>query len=239
MDNEKKRRISELLRGNPYPGRGIAVGLSEDGACACFAYFIMGRSANSRNRVLVREEDSLYTRPFDESRVQDPSLIIYRAARFLPKGVSGTNGDQTDTIYEAMLRGEGFREALLSRTFEPDAPNYTPRISALLRFEKGALDYSVSILKRDAKTGECLREYHDYEGQNGVGHLLHTYQSDGEPLPTFLGAPRETYFPKEVNDLADEIWDALDEENKIALYVSYINIKDGTIKDVLYNKYKK
>ena len=229
--------ISTLLKGNPYPGRGIAVGLGADGRAATFAYFIMGRSANSRNRVLCRVGDSLFTKPYDESKVEDPSLIIYRAARWTDGGVIVTNGDQTDTVYEGAKRGIGIADALRTRTYEPDAPNYTPRISAMLRSADGAFDYSMSILRRD-ETGDCERAFYDYAACAGVGHLVHTYQTDGNPLPSFVGAPRTFAMPDGARALADEIWQALDENNKIALYVACIDLSDGSVDDVLYNKYE-
>lgn len=236
MKDTEPKRIAELLAGNPYPGRGIAVGMSEDGRSMSFAYFIMGRSENSRNRILVREGDSLFTRPFDESKVKDPSLIIYRAARFLPHSVVVTNGDQTDTIFEAMSRGESFEDALLTRTFEPDAPNYTPRISALLRLSDEAPSYRMSVLKRDGDTGDCDRAFFDYVARPAFGHLVHTYQTDGNPLPSFVGSPRECFFPNEPEELGDALWRALDEENKISLYVCYADRKTGALHDALYNK---
>ena len=227
-------KISDLLAGNAYPGRGIFVGRSADGKSACFAYFIMGRSANSRNRVFRKEGDSLYTRPFDESKVKDPSLIIYRAARIIPGGVIVTNGDQTDTVYDAFLRGESFEDALLTRTYEPDAPNYTPRISALLHTED-SFRYTMSILRR-RETGECEHAFWNYTADAGVGHLIHTYLTDGDPLPSFVGAPKEAYVPNDPDTLAKEIWSALDEANKISLYVSYMSLESGETKEVLYNK---
>lgn len=234
MSNNRKT-ISDLLAGNPYPGRGIAVGKSADGRFLGFAYFIMGRSENSRNRILVREGDSLFTRPFDESKVKDPSLIIYRAARFLPRRVIVTNGDQTDTICEAFSRGESFSDALRTRTFEPDAPNYTPRISALLPLS-GDEPLSIAILRRDAASGDCARDFFDAPALPGVGKLIHTYLSDGDPLPSFAGEPREFFFPNDIDAFAAEIWNALDEENKISLYVCFADAKSGALRDVLYNK---
>ena len=237
MQKEPKS-IADLLAGNPYPGRGIFVGTSADGKSACFAYFIMGRSENSRNRVFRREGDSLFTHPYDACKVKDPSLIIYRAVRFTEGGVIVTNGDQTDTIYEAALRGENFSAALMTRTFEPDAPNYTPRISALMRTGGGTFDYSLSILRRDAK-GECERAFFEYPSEAGQGRLVHTYQTDGDPLPSFSGDPRPvSQVPNDPAALADEIWSALDADNKISLYVCYIDIASGERTERIVNKLK-
>lgn len=236
MDTEAKS-VQELLSGNAYPGRGILVGKSADGKYAVFAYFIMGRSNNSRNRVLVREGDSLFTRPFDASKVKDPSLIIYRAARFVPRGVIVTNGDQTDTVYDALSCGKGFADALDTRTYEPDAPNYTPRISALLSFgEGGTYAYGMSILRKADDSPDCIRAYFDYEGKDGLGHLIHTYQTDGNPLPSFCGAPRAVRLPSSLDVLGDSLWASLDEGNKIALYVCAKNVQTGEMEEKIYNK---
>ena len=229
------KTISELLTGNAYPGRGILVGTSADGKRAVFAYFIMGRSENSRNRIFKRDGDSLFTRPFDESKVKDPALIIYRAARFISGGVIVTNGDQTDTIYEALSRGDSFESALLTRTYEPDAPNYTPRISAILH-TNGGYRYTMSILRRDEATGDCERAFWEYPSEAGVGRLIHTYVTDGDPLPSFRGEPKAVSLPNDPRTLAVELWRALDEKNKISLYVSFVDIASGETDDVLINK---
>ena len=229
------KTISELLTGNAYPGRGILVGTSADGKNAVYAYFIMGRSENSRNRVFRREGDSLFTRPFDESKVKDPSLIIYRAARSVDGGIVVTNGDQTDTIVEALSRGGDFRSALLTRTYEPDAPNYTPRISAILHLD-GAYRYTMSILRRKDEAGSCERAFWDYSSEAGRGRILHTYVTDGDPLPSFRGEPKEVSLPNDPRTLAEETWRALDEKNKISLYVCYVDLASGKAEDVLYNK---
>ena len=235
---EKVCSVTDRLEGNPYPGRGIVAGMSADGRCAVWAYFIMGRSDNSRNRVLCRVGDSLFTRPFDESKVKDPTLIIYRAAERVPEGVVVTNGDQTDTICEALLLGEDMETALDTRTYEPDAPNYTPRISAMLSIANGTYRYKMSMLRRNAM-GDCERAYYDYASEPGVGHLIHTYQTDGNPLPSFEGAPRAIALPTKAETLADEMWRALDEDNKIALYVCYVDLQSGEMTEVLRNKYEK
>lgn len=231
--------ITALLGSNPYPGRGIVVGQTPDATHAVFAYFIMGRSQNSRNRVLCVEGDSLYTRPFDERKVKDPSLIIYRAARFVADGVVVTNGDQTDTICDALQNGKSFVDALSTRTYEPDAPSYTPRISAMLCIANGGFRYLMSILRKQLTSDECERAYFDYTAQAGVGHLLHTYQTDGDPLPSFVGAPRAVQMADDIRLWGDRLWSALNEENKIALYVCYIDCKTRQTKDILYNKYTK
>ena len=228
------RNAEDLLCGNRYPGRGILVGESADGRCACFAYFIMGRSENSRNRILKEEDGVLFTRAFDESLVKDPSLILYPAMRRRGDRIIVTNGDQTDTIDAGLAAGKGFFEALTSRTYEPDAPNYTPRISALLSLGDG-FHYEMSILRR-ASDGSCDRGEYRYLGEAGVGRLLHTYLHDGNPLPSFAGEPKPVRVPKDIDALADALWRALDEENKIALFVRYVDIETGTQETRLFNK---
>ena len=227
--------IESLLKGNRYPGRGIVLGESADGRCACFAYFIMGRSENSRNRVLEEAEGALYTRPFDESKVQDPSLIIYPAMRAFGKLVIVTNGDQTDTIFAAIKEGKSFFEGLESRTYEPDAPNYTPRISALLDLTGARPAYQMSILKRGS-AGERIHERFAYEATPGVGHLLHTYRSDGDPLPSFAGEPRRLALPSSIDAFAERLWASLDPENKISLFVRYICLATGRVQTRIFNK---
>ena len=229
------KSIEELVAGNPYPGRGIVVGESTDGKSAVLAYFIMGRSANSRNRVLAVEEGALYTRPFDESKVADPSLIIYPAMRKCGGSVILTNGDQTDTIYAGLQTGKDFFDSLETREYEPDAPNYTPRISAFVTPSDKGFSYKLSILRR-TPSGECERARFSYAAQAGVGHFLHTYRTDGAPLPSFEGAPKEVSLPAEIDDFAQTLWSALDEENKISLYVAYIDLATGEETSRLYNK---
>jgi len=230
------KSISEWLEGNPYPGRGILVGESVDGNYAYLAYFIMGRSENSRNRIFAEQDGSLYTRPFDESKVVDPSLIIYPAMRTLGQEVILTNGDQTDTIFDALKEGGDFFSALEKRTFEPDAPNYTPRISALVTLGGGALAYKMSILRRE-KDGVCERAKYRYDGQAGVGHLIHTYITDGNPLPSFTGAPKEVKLECDFSSFASSLWAALDEANKISLFVRAIDLATGEIQTKLFNKH--
>jgi len=237
MNVYKIGTATELIKGNRYVGRGIVIGKSADGAKACLAYFIMGRSANSRNRILSERGGAVFTEPFDLSKMQDPSLIIYRAIRNYGNAVIVTNGDQTDTIYDGLAAGMSFSEALTSRTFEPDAPNFTPRISGILYLSGRDFTYEMSILKSaDAGGTACDRQTFSYAALAGRGHFLHTYLCDGNPLPTFTGEPERIAIPDSIDDFAQELWDALDEENKISLYVRYIDLKDGGVEKRLINK---
>ncbi len=230
--------VKNALSGNAYPGRGIMVGLSQDGSKAMFAYFIMGRSVNSRNRIFVEENGALKTEAFDPSKMQDPSLIIYYPVKSAGHDVIVTNGDQTDTIEESLKAGKCFRHALKTRCFEPDAPNFTPRISALLHLEKG-FKYEMSVLKSaDEKGTACNRFYYDYEPVAGVGHFIHTYVTDGNPLPSFEGEPERIALPNNLKAFADEVWENLNEENKISLYCRAYDLKTGKYESVLYNKNK-
>lgn len=230
--------VKKVLTGNSYPGRGIIVGLSEDGKKATFAYFIMGRSVNSRNRIFVEENGALKTQAFDPSKMQDPSLIIYYPVKSVGGNVIVTNGDQTDTIEEALKAGKCFRHALKKRCFEPDAPNFTPRISALLHLE-GGYKYEMSVLKSaDEKGTACNRFYYDYEPIAGAGHFVHTYVKDGNPLPSFEGEPEWVKIPNDLNAFAKEIWENLNEENKISLYCRAYDLETGKYESVLYNKNK-
>ncbi len=239
MNIYEKKSIYDRINGNPYVGRGIAVGLSEDGKNAAYAYFIMGRSANSRNRVFTLKGDSLYTEPFDASLVEDPSLIIYAAVRSYENSVIVTNGDQTDTIYDGLKAGKSFSEALESREFEPDAPNWTPRISAILEF-KDKFSYQMSILKSIDEDGtDCARYTYSYPAKAGLGHFIHTYVTDGNPIPTFQGEPERITIPDSIDDFADSIWEGLNEDNKISLYVEYINLETGKSNYRLINKNEK
>lgn len=226
-----------LIKGNPYVGRGIVIGKSADGKKACLAYFIMGRSANSRNRIFTLKQGDLFTEPFDPTKVKDPSLIIYPAIRTCGKSVIVTNGDQTNTIREGLMAGKSFAAALQTRTFEPDSPNFTPRISGILYLKEGDFDYEMSILKSaDAAGSACDRYLFSYQALAGRGHFLHTYLGDGDPLPTFTGEPERIEIPDSIDDFAKELWDALDEENKISLYVRYIDLESGGTEDRLINK---
>ncbi len=238
MDIYKINDIGELIKDNPYVGRGIVVGKSEDGKKAVAAYFIMGRSNNSRNRVFVEKGSDVYTEPFDVSKVEDPSLIIYAAIRKMDDSLIVTNGDQTDTIYNAVKNGKCFMHALRTREFEPDAPNFTPRISAMLFFNK-EYAYKMSILKSaDEKGSACNRYTFEYEPLNGLGHFIHTYVTDGNPIPTFQGEPERVKIPNDIDEFTNTLWNALNENNKISLYVRYIDLKTGKEDNRLINKNK-
>ena len=237
MDVYKIDDIGELLKNNAYAGRGIVIGKTPDGKKAVTAYFIMGRSENSRNRIFKEEGDNVTIYPFDESKVEDPSLIIYSPIKKIENKLIVTNGDQTDTIYDFIKKGECFREALKTREFEPDKPNYTPRISGIMNFKDNDFDYSMSILKSLDKDGSaCGRYFYDYEAVNGLGHFIHTYVCDGNPLPTFTGEPERVAVENDIDAFADKIWTNLNENNKISLYVRYINIADGTVENRMFNK---
>ena len=231
--------ISESLKSNTYPGRGIVIGKSRDGKKAVTAYFIMGRSENSRNRIFIEKEDeSVITYPFDESKVEDPSLIIYSAIRKTGKKLIVTNGDQTDTIYDFLVQGQTFESALETRRFEPDGPNFTPRISGLLDFSDG-FTYKMSILKSgDAEGSVCNRYTFNYTPVNGLGHFIHTYNCDGNPIPTFTGEPERVQIPDDIDEFCNTVWSSLNESNKISLYVRYIDIETGETENRLVNKNK-
>lgn len=237
MNVYEVKSMKERLEGNSYPGRGIVVGKSADGTKACAAYFIMGRSANSRNRVFTVKNGEVFTEPFDASKVEDPSLIIYAAVRQYENKQIVTNGNQTDTIYEGLVAGKSFSQALTAREFEPDAPNLTPRISGMLTFDQGDFNYEMSILKSaDAEGTGCNRFTYSYVPMNGVGHFLHTYVCDGNPIPTFQGEPERVTIPNDMESFAREIWESLDENNKISLYVRYIDLATGNVEEKLINK---
>ena len=233
----EKNCIGKLLSENTYPGRGIIAGLTPDGKKAVTAYFIMGRSANSRNRVFsLKDNGELYTEPFDASKVEDPSLIIYAAVRKLGNKLIVTNGDQTDTVYDLMNEGKTFSAALATRCFEPDGPNWTPRISVLLDFEDG-FNYSMSILKSaDADGSACNRFTFDYAPIAGVGHFIHTYDHDGNPIPTFSGEPERIATFDDMNEFAEVVWNNLNADNKISLFVRYIDLATGEAETKIYNK---
>ena len=237
MNVYEVKTMKERLEGNTYPGRGIVVGKSADGTKACAAYFIMGRSANSRNRVFTVKNGEVFTEPFDASKVEDPSLIIYAAVRQYENNLIVTNGNQTDTIYEGLAAGKSFSQALTAREFEPDAPNLTPRISGMLTFDQGDFTYEMSILKSaDAEGTGCNRFTYSYVPMNGVGHFLHTYVCDGNPIPTFQGEPERVAIPNDMESFAREIWESLDENNKISLYVRYVDLATGKVEEKLINK---
>ena len=230
--------IEKELQENSYPGRGIIIGRSKDGTKAVTAYFIMGRSENSRNRIFVEDGEGIRTQAFDPSKLVDPSLIIYAPVRVLGNKTIVTNGDQTDTIYEGMDRQLTFEQSLRSREFEPDAPNYTPRISGIMHIENGKYSYAMSILKSNqGNPDSCLRFTFAYENPvPGMGHFIHTYVCDGNPLPTFTGEPERVAIENDIDAFADKIWTNLNENNKISLYVRYINIADGTVENRMFNK---
>ena len=239
MNIYDKADIGALLSTNPYPGRGIVIGKSEDGKSAVFAYFIMGRSENSRNRVFTEKDGAVYTEPFDYAKVSDPSLIIYAAIRKIGNKLIVTNGDQTDTIYDFLAKGEDSRSALRTREFEPDAPNLTPRISGVMSFADGDFDYEMSILKSaDAEGTACNRYFYEYKSLAGVGHFIHTYVTDGNPIPTFQGEPERVIIPSDIDVFTKNIWENLNENNKISLYVSYTDLASGASETRLINKNK-
>ena len=218
------KNLSEELSGCAYPGRGIVIGKSEDGTKAVTAYFIMGRSANSRNRVFVEDGEGIRTQAFDESKLEDPSLIIYAPVRVLNNSTIVTNGDQTDTIYDLMKAGKTFEQSLRTRKFEPDEPNFTPRISGILNFENGEFDYAMSILKSNNGRPEgCNRYTFAYNNPfNGEGHFIHTYMGDGNPLPSFEGEPEWVDIEGDIDTFTDKIWNSLNEDNKVSLFAKKV-----------------
>lgn len=239
MEIYKINNIDELIAGNSYVGRGIIIGKSEDGKKAVSAYFIMGRSANSRNRVFTEKDGAVFTEPFDVTKVEDPSLIIYAAIRRFENKLIVTNGDQTDTIYEGLKNGKDFAEALRTREFEPDAPNFTPRISGMLTFADGDFTYKMSILKSaDKEGGACSRYTFDYPSVAGLGHFIHTYVCDGNPIPTFQGEPERVAIGNDIDAFCETLWNALDADNKISLYVRYTDLETGAEENRMINKNK-
>ena len=231
--------IAKLIEGNSYVGRGIVIGKTPDSKKAVAAYFIMGRSANSRNRVFVERDGALFTEPFDASKVQDPSLIIYAALRSYENNLIVTNGNQTDTIYDGLVNGLKFSEALESREFEPDAPNFTPRISGMLTFRENDFAYQMSILKSaDAEGTACNRYTFSYAAKPGLGHFIHTYICDGNPIPTFCGEPERVATENDIDAFTEKLWNALDADNKISLYVRYVDLENGAEEKRLINKNK-
>ncbi len=236
MNVYEVKTMGERIAGNPYVGRGIVIGRSADGTKAVFAYFIMGRSANSRNRVFVRTGDGIRTEAFDPARLADPSLIIYAPVRRQGKSIVVTNGNQTDTICEYLAQGSDMESALETRTFEPDGPNFTPRISGEL-YLGGKFTYKLSILKSMDEAGSaCTRQFFRYMGLAGLGHFIHTYVTDGSPIPSFAGEPERVSIPDDIDALTADIWDNLDEDNKISLYVSYTDLETGGQETRLINK---
>ncbi|MBO5926999.1 MAG: IMP cyclohydrolase [Clostridia bacterium] len=237
MDIYKSLPIGERIKGNPYVGRGIVVGKTPNGEKAVIAYFIMGRSENSRNRVFTIKDGNVYTEPFDVTKVEDPSLIIYSAVKSYNNNLIVTNGDQTDTIYDFLKEGKCFNRALRTRCFEPDAPNFTPRISGMLTFNEGDFSYKMSILKSIDEIGSDTARYtFEYPSKSGLGHFIHTYVTDGNPIPTFQGEPERVTIPNDIENFASNIWENLDENNKISLYCRFVDLKSGEIEEKLINK---
>lgn len=237
MNIYKINDIGELIHDNSYVGRGIVIGKTADGENAAVAYFIMGRSENSRNRVFVENGSEVIIHPFDASKVEDPSLIIYSPIRKHENRLVVTNGDQTDTVIEYLEKGKSFEEALDTRCFEPDAPNFTPRISGMLSFSDGDFTYKMNILKSaDEKGTDCNRFNFSYKPLAGLGHFIHTYMCDGNPIPTFTGEPERVSIPNDIDEFTNTIWNNLNENNKISLYVRYINLKDGSETNRMINK---
>jgi IMP cyclohydrolase len=230
--------IEQELKSNAYPGRGIILGKSPDGKKAVAAYFIMGRSENSRNRVFVEEGEGIRTQAYDPSKLTDPSLIIYAPVRVLGNKTIVTNGDQTDTIYEGMDKQLTFEQSLRQREFEPDAPNYTPRISGIMHVENGKYNYAMSILKSsDGDPSGCNRYTFAYENPKaGAGHFIHTYMHDGDPLPSFEGEPKRIAVPDDIEEFTKLLWNSLNEENKVSLFVRYIDIETGAYETTITNK---
>lgn len=232
--------LEQELSGNSYPGRGIIIGKSEDGNYAVTAYFIMGRSENSRNRVFVKDGEGIRTQAFDPSKLTDPSLIIYAPVRVLGNKTIVTNGDQTDTIYELMDKQQTFEQALRTREFEPDAPNYTPRISGIMHVENGKYNYAMSILKsNNGNPDACNRYTFAYENPSaGEGHFIHTYMGDGNPLPSFEGEPVLVGISGDIDSFTNLVWDNLNADNKVSLFVRYIDIATGKYETRIINKNK-
>ena len=232
--------IYEELKNNDYPGRGIVIGKSSDGKSAVTAYFIMGRSVNSRNRVFTATKDGIKTEAHDPSLLTDPHLIIYSPVRVLGNKTIVTNGDQTDTIYDLMNQQMTFEQALRTREFEDDAPNYTPRISGIMKVDNGEYNYAMSILKsNDGDPDSCQRfTYSYYNPKAGEGHFIHTYQGDGNPLPSFCGEPKKVEIPSDIDEFTENLWDSLNEDNKVSLFVRFIDIKTGEATTKIVNKNK-
>ena len=236
----EKKNLQEILKNNAYPGRGIVLGKSEDGKYAVTAYFIMGRSANSRNRVFVEDGEGIRTQAFDESKLEDPSLIIYAPVRVLGNKTIVTNGDQTDTIYEGMDKQMTFEQSLRSREYEPDAPNLTPRISGIMHVENGKYNYALSILKsNNGREGSHNRYTFAYENPfAGEGHFIHTYNENTNPLPSFEGEPTWVGISGNIDEFTNAVWTNLNEENKVSLFVRYIEIETGEYETRIVNKNK-
>lgn len=236
----EKKIFTEVLKSNSYPGRGIMLGRTADGKHAVISYFIMGRSENSRNRIFVEQGEGIKTQAFDPSKMTDSSLIIYSPVRVLGNKTIVTNGDQTDTVYEGMDKQQTFEQSLRCRNFEPDEPNYTPRISGIVHIEDGQLNFALSILKSsEGNPDACNRFTFAYENPKaGLGRFIHTYMKDGNPLPSFEGEPELVEISSAIDSFTDEVWNSLNEENKVSLFVRYIDISDGTYETRIVNRHK-
>ena len=231
--------IKKELAGNSYPGRGIVIGKSADGVHAVIAYFIMGRSVNSRNRVFVEQGDGIRTQAFDPAKLSDPSLVIYAPVRVLANKTIVTNGDQTDTIFMYLKEGKSFKKALKTRKFEPDAPNYTPRISGLVKQKDGDFTYKLSILKScDGNPDAPQSFFFDYTPVNGLGHFIHTYKCDGNPIPSYEGEPTPVKISGDIDAFTKEVWENLNEANKVSLFTRFIDIATGETQTRIVNKNK-
>ncbi len=236
----KTLNIYDELKSNAYPGRGIVIGRTPNGKYAGTAYFIMGRSENSRNRVFVTDGDGIRTEAFDPSKLTDPHLIIYAPVRVLGNKTIVTNGDQTDTIYELMDKQQTFEQALRTREYEDDAPNFTPRISGIMHFDNGSFNYAMSILKSaNGNPDSCRRYTFSYTNPiAGEGHFIHTYMGDGNPLPSFEGEPKQIEMYNDMDEFAENLWTSLNEDNKVSLFVRYIDLETGEVRSKIYNKNK-
>lgn len=231
--------LETLLSENTYPGRGIVLGKSKDGKSALIAYFIMGRSENSRNRIFEAFEGGMRTKAFDESKLTDPSLIIYNPYLALNNIDIVTNGDQTNTVYDFVKQGKTFEDALYTREFEPDCPNYTPRISGMLTYAEGDFTYKLSILKSsNGRPEACNRYFYNYVPEAGIGHFIHTYKCDGNPIPSFFGEPEEVEMPNTAEELAELVWNSLNEDNKVSLFVRQVPLNGENPTDIIINKNK-
>ena len=239
MDIYKSEPMDVLVKDNPYVGRGIVIGKTADGKKAAVAYFIMGRSENSRNRIFLEQGEEVIIKPYEESKVEDPSLIIYSPIKKWENNLIVTNGDQTDTIYDYIKEGKSFEAALETREFEPDAPNFTPRISGMLTFGEKDFTYKMSILKSaDAAGSACNRYTFNYAALAGLGHFIHTYACDGNPLPTFQGEPERVAIGNDIDAFAKEIWENLNADNKISVYVRFVDLETGAVENRMINKYE-
>ncbi len=234
----KMLAIDKELKGNSYPGRGIIIGKSPDGRHAVTAYFIMGRSVNSRNRIFVEDGEGIRTQAFEPSKLVDPSLVIYAPVRVLGNDTIVTNGDQTDTIYQGLEKGQSFEQALRCREYEPDGPNYTPRISGLVHLENGGFDITMSILKSNDGDPDCCNRYtFAYDNPApGEGRFIHTYMHDGNPLPSFQGEPKKVAVEGDIDSFAVTLWENLNEENKVSLFVRFIDLTTGKYETRILNK---